>query len=146
MIENSNKIAKRFPIKGFQAKCSIPWYCIHVQIKLLISHLLRLSFGVGEVPADALELLADVLKGLDGMCQSTRNFFLHKLHVVHSSTNYVIVCSNTKPTRHIKCNTLLSMPRPRVISFSSTVPFSEPHLRNGSHNDMFRHIVRTSTL
>ena len=65
-----------------------------------MSHLLRLSFGVGEAPADALELLADVLKGPDGICQSTPNKVMHKLHVIHSSTNYDIVCSNKTDKTH----------------------------------------------
>ena len=57
-------------------------YGVNVKGKLLIYHLLRLGFGVGEAPADALELFAHLLEDLDAIRQTITQalYIKHPMH------------------------------------------------------------------
>ena len=57
-------------------------YGVNVKGKLLIYHLLRLGVGVGEAPADALDLFAHLLEDLDTIRQTITQalYIKHPMH------------------------------------------------------------------
>ena len=57
-------------------------YGVNVKGKLLLYHLLLLGFGVGEAPADALELFAHLLEDLEAIKQIITQalYIKHQMH------------------------------------------------------------------